>query len=104
MKQRLLELYNRYQILLLFLVCALVLTLSFLQVLPGAYHAGSMGEYHVFAYNEYRYSNIMSNFTNREFPMFDKTGYLTPGIEYPALMSMLYRLTTMVALSGHIGT
>src|SRR5438874_1898843 len=95
-------LYDRHRTPVLLLCTAIVASLGFLWYLPGAAHTGSMSEYHGYSFKEFRFTNIISSYTNRELRQYDRIGYIEPGIEYPALLSMLIRATAELALRGHV--
>ena len=85
--------YARYRTLGLLLAGGLVMILSFLWYLPGAYHASNMGEYHVYSFSEFRFNNVIAMYVNHNLDKYDGPSFIVKGtgIEYPPLMSMLIR-------------
>src|SRR5436309_1096637 len=104
MNQSLSSIYERYRTASLMLVASLVLALSFLWYLPGAYHAGSMGEYHVYTFREFRFNNVIAMYVNHNLDTYNGPGFIVggTGIEYPALLSMLIRATAGVGQSHDV--
>ncbi len=96
--------YQRARTSLLVSIAGLVMLLSFLWYLPGAYHAGSMGEYHAFAFRDFRFTNIMTMYVNHDLGKYDGPGFILggTGIEYPALLSAFLRAAAGVGQASAV--
>jgi hypothetical protein len=88
-------LYRRYRTAGLLLVGGLVMLLSFFWYLPGAYNAPNMGDYHVYAFREFRFNNVVAMYVNHNLDRYDGPSFILrgTGIEYPPLLSALIRGT-----------
>lgn len=93
--------YSRYKTLAMLLVAGLIMVLSFLWYLPGAYRATDMGSYHSYTFRELRFNNVIAMYVNHNLQEYDGPGFILDGtgIEYPALLSMLIRGTAGLGVS-----
>lgn len=104
MSQTVGTLYSRFRTGLLLIVAGLVMLLSFLWYLPGAYHAGDTGEFHAYAFPEFRFNNVIDMYVNHNLQEYSGPGYILggTGIEYPALLSMLIRASAGLHVSDPV--
>ncbi len=94
-------LYVRYRTVSLLLTGGLLMVLSFLWYLPGAYHARDMDEYHRYAFREFRFNNVIPMYVNHRLDRYYGPDFILKGtgIEYPALLSVLIRATAGVGVT-----
>ncbi len=106
MNQSLSTLYKRYRTLALLIVTGLVMLMSFLWYLPGAYHAKTMDEYHVYSWRELRFTNVLDIYVLHNLDKHDSPDFVLGGIgvDYPALLSMLIRATAAIGVSDAVTT
>ncbi len=104
MDQPLSSIYSHYRKLILLVVAGLVMVLSFLWFLPGAYHAGDMDEYHVYSWREYKFSNLLDLYVLHNLDKPQGSNYVLGGIglDYPALLSVLIRATAKIGVSDPV--
>jgi len=104
MDQSLSTLYARYRTLALLVVAGTVMLLSFLWYLPGAYHASTADEYHLYSWRAFKFNNIVDMYVGHD--LYGRHGLRFilggPGIEYPALLSTLIRSTASIGPSDGV--
>jgi hypothetical protein len=106
MNQSISTLYKRYRNLSLLIVTGLMMLLSFLWYLPGAYHARTMDDYHVYSWRALKFTNVLDIYVLHNLDKHDTPGFILGGIgiDYPTLLSLLIRATASIGVSDPVTT